>query len=339
METILVTGGAGYIGSHTVISLVKKGFKVIIVDNFSNSSRKAIEHIEKIIEKEITVYDIDLGNKKLLEEVFKNHKIDAVIHFAGYKAVGESVIKPIKYYENNIGGLLNLISAMEKYLVNNLIFSSSATVYGNAPQMPLQENFPIGGVTNPYANTKVLIEEILSDVCMFNKEWHIVSLRYFNPLGAHESGELGEDPNGRPNNLAPYITQVAVGKLNKLYVFGNDYPTPDGTCIRDYVHVMDLAEGHVAAIEYLFGHACGYEAINLGSGKGYSVFELIKNFENVIRKTIPYKITKRREGDLPISLADITKAKKILGWKPQRDIKEMCKDSWKWQTKHPNGYN
>lgn len=339
MRTILVTGGAGYIGSHTVISLVKKGFEVIIVDNFSNSSRKVIKHIEKIIEKEITVYDMDLRDEKLLEGVFKNHQIDAVIHFAGYKAVGESVINPVKYYVNNIGGLLNLISVMNKYLVKNLIFSSSATVYGTILQMPLQENFSIGGVTNPYANTKVLIEEILSDTCRFNNEWNIVSLRYFNPLGAHESGEIGEDPNGIPNNLAPYITQVAVGKLDKLYVFGNDYPTPDGTCIRDYVHVMDLAEGHVAALEYLFEHDCGYEAINLGSGKGYSVFEIIKNFESVIGKIIPYKITKRREGDLPISLADITKAKKVLGWEPQREIEEMCKDSWNWQTKYPNGYN
>lgn len=339
MRTILVTGGAGYIGSHTVISLVKKGFEVIIVDNFSNSSRKVIKHIEKIIEKEITVYDMDLKDEKLLEGVFKNHQIDAVIHFAGYKAVGESVINPVKYYVNNIGGLLNLISVMEKYLVKNLIFSSSATVYGTILQMPLQENFSIGGVTNPYANTKVLIEEILSDTCRFNNEWNIVSLRYFNPLGAHESGEIGEDPNGIPNNLAPYITQVAVGKLDKLYVFGNDYPTPDGTCIRDYVHVMDLAEGHVAALEYLFEHDCGYEAINLGSGKGYSVFEIIKNFESVIGKVIPYKIIKRREGDLPISLADITKAKEVLGWEPQRKIEEMCKDSWNWQTKYPNGYN
>lgn len=338
MLNILVTGGAGYIGSHTVLELLSRNDNVIIVDNFSNSSKKAILNIEKITKSKVQLHEIDLLDYVALEKIFKNNKIDAVIHFAGYKAVGESVENPIKYYDNNLVGIINLLKAMDKYNVNKLIFSSSATVYGSNENMPLTEREVIGSVTNPYANTKVIIEEILGDLCKSNSKWKVVALRYFNPLGAHESGEIGENPNGIPNNLAPYITQVAVGKLEYLTVFGDDYPTPDGTCIRDYVHVMDLAEGHAAALDYINNNDCSYEAINLGSGTGYSVFQIIDNFEKVIGEKIKYIIGPRRKGDLPISYADISKAKSLLKWVPKRSIEEMCRDSWNWQKKNPNGY-
>lgn len=336
-KTILVTGGAGYIGSHTVLDLLDKNFKVIIVDDFSNSSKKVIEILKEISEKEILFYEFDIRNKIKMEELFKKHKIDAVINFAGYKAVGESVANPLMYYNNNLIGMLSLLEVMKKFNVKNLVFSSSATVYGIPESMPLTEENNLN-VTNPYARTKLIIENMLMDLFRSDSEWKIVALRYFNPLGAHESGKIGENPDGIPNNLAPYITQVAVGKLEKLYVFGNDYDTFDGTCIRDYVHINDLARGHTSSINYLFNTPNGiFEPINLGSGKGYSVFEIIENFEKVIEKQIDYEVIGRRAGDIAVSYADINKAKRLLNWEPTYTIEQMCAASWKWQKQNPNG--
>ena len=327
METILVTGGAGYIGSHTVLDLITKGYNVIIADDFSNSSKKVINILEKLAEKKIIYYEVDIRNKAELKKIFKENRIDAVINFAGFKAVGESVEKPLMYYDNNLIGMIVLLEVMEEFSVKRLVFSSSATVYGIPESMPLVEGDRMGA-TNPYGRTKLIIENILSDLAESDSSWEIIALRYFNPLGAHKSGNIGEDPNGIPNNLAPYITQVAVGKLEKLSVFGDDYDTPDGTCIRDFIHISDLAAGHSASIKFLLsGKGKGFEAINLGSGKGYSVLEIVANFEKAVGKKIPYVIAGRRAGDIPVSYAKIDKAKELLGWEPVHTIEDMCRDS------------
>ncbi len=338
MKTVLVTGGAGYIGSHTVLDLISEGFNVIIADDFSNSSKKVIDILENLSGKKISYYEIDIRDRENLRGIFKENQIDAVINFAGFKAVGESVEKPLMYYDNNLIGMIVLLEVMEEFSVKKLVFSSSATVYGVPKSMPLVEDNQMGA-TNPYGRTKLIIEKILSDVAASDNSWDIIALRYFNPLGAHKSGDIGEDPNGIPNNLAPYITQVAVGKLEKLSVFGDDYDTPDGTCIRDYIHINDLAAGHTASIKYLIsGNRKGFDVINLGSGKGYSVLEIVENFEKAVGKKIPYVIAGRRAGDIPVSYAKIDKAKELLGWEPKYSIEEMCKDSWNWQKKNPDGY-
>ncbi|WP_348921679.1 UDP-glucose 4-epimerase GalE [Enterococcus rotai] len=340
MKNILVTGGAGYIGSHAILDLIANNYNVVIADNFSNSSPLVIKKLEELSGKTLPFFDVDIRDKNKLTNIFSTFNFDGVINFAGLKAVGESVEEPLSYYNNNVCGMINLLEVMAEYKVFNLVFSSSATVYGIPDTMPLLETNSMGAI-NPYARTKKIIEEILRDLAQSSDEWKIIALRYFNPLGAHKSGEIGENPNGIPNNLAPYITQVAAGKLDKLYVFGNDYDTPDGTCIRDYVHINDLASGHTAALNTLlknYNLKNNFEAINLGSGKGYSVFEIIKNFEAVIGRTIPYEIISRRAGDLDVSLADVSKAKRLLGWEPTYSIKEMCADVWRWQEKNPNGY-
>lgn len=337
MKKILVTGGAGYIGSHTIVDLLDNNYEVIVVDNFSNSSKKSIDAIEKISRKKVKVYEVDIKDQVKLLEVFKNEHIDAVIHFASYKAVGESVENPLKYYENNLSGTINLLKAMKETGVRKLVFSSSATVYGAAKEMPVIEEAEIGA-TNPYGRSKLIIENMLEDLDVSNDGWNIIVLRYFNPLGAHPSGELGEQPNGIPQNLVPYILQVAVGQLEFVRVFGDDYDTPDGTGIRDYIHVMDLAEGHSRALDKLFNSPEGYEVYNLGSEKGFSVLEMIQNFEKVIGKKIPYKVIDRRPGDIAVSYADASKANKKLKWKAKRDITQMCQDAWKWQSTHPHGF-
>jgi len=333
---ILVTGGTGYIGSHTVVELLNANYEVIVVDNFSNSNPESLSRIKEISGKDFKFFEVDLLDRDELEVVFSNYVIDAVIHFAGLKAVGESVEIPIRYYHNNITGTLNLIDLMQKYNVLNMVFSSSATVYGAPKQVPISENFSLS-VTNPYGRTKLMIEEILNDVYTSNNNWSIALLRYFNPIGAHESGRIGEDPNGIPNNLMPYITQVAVGKLNELKVFGNDYSTPDGTGIRDYIHVVDLAKGHLKALEKIIS-SNGVEAYNLGTGKGYSVLEIVQAFEKTTGKKIPYSFGPRRSGDIAECFANPTKAERDLGWKAHRGIKEMCIDSWRWQSQNPVGF-
>ncbi|MFS0861478.1 UDP-glucose 4-epimerase GalE [Fredinandcohnia sp. 179-A 10B2 NHS] len=333
---ILVTGGAGYIGSHACVELVKAGFELVIVDNLSNSKIESINRIREITGVDITFYNINLCNKVSLEKVFIENEITAVIHFAGLKAVGESVQIPLHYYNNNIVGTLNLCELMEKYKVYNLVFSSSATVYGSQDIVPLKEDLPLHA-TNPYGRTKLMIEQILQDLYISNNDWSISLLRYFNPVGAHCSGRIGEDPNGIPNNLVPFITQVAIGKRSKLKVFGNDYPTHDGTGIRDYIHVVDLAIGHVKALEQVL-ETNGVNAYNLGTGTGYSVLEMIQSFEQVSFKKIPYEIVDRRPGDSPISYADVSKAKRELNWVAQKTLIDMCKDSWRWQVNNPNGY-
>lgn len=333
---ILVTGGAGFIGSHTCVELLKEGYEVVVVDNLCNSSQEALERVKKITGKELKFYLVDLLDKIALTEVFKNEKIDAVIHFAGLKAVGESVAKPLEYYYNNVTGTLILCDVMRSFGVKNIVFSSSATVYGDPASVPIREDFPLH-VTNPYGRTKLILEEIFRDLYVSDQEWNIILLRYFNPIGAHESGLIGEDPKGIPNNLAPYITQVASGKLKCLGVFGNDYDTPDGTGVRDYIHVVDLAIGHVKAIER-FKSAPGVCTYNLGTGSGYSVLDLVKAFSEACGMEIPYEIKPRRPGDIAACYADPSLAKKELGWSAQRGIKEMCKDAWRWQSKNPDGY-
>lgn len=334
--TILVTGGAGYIGSHTCVELLNAGYDIVVVDSFCNSKPEALERVSEITGKEFPVYHIDLLEKNRLEEVFSNRSIDAVVHFAGLKAVGESVAIPLRYYHNNITGTLMLCEVMQKYGVKKMVFSSSATVYGTPERVPISEDFPLQA-TNPYGRTKLMIEEILRDLYVSDPSWSIALLRYFNPIGAHPSGRIGEDPNGIPNNLMPYITQVAVGKLKELRVFGNDYPTVDGTGVRDYIHVVDLAIGHLKALEKVM-NTTGVEAYNLGTGRGYSVLELVSAFEKVTGIKIPYKIVGRRPGDVAICYADPTKAKEELGWVATRDIEEMCRDAWRWQSNNPNGY-
>ncbi len=334
---ILVTGGAGYIGSHTVVELHNSGYEVVVVDNLSNSSEKALERIEKITGKKVPFYKADILDRKAMEEIFSKENIDSCIHFAGLKAVGESVQKPWEYYENNIGGTLVLVDVMRKHGVKNIIFSSSATVYGNPAFIPITEDCPKGKITNPYGHTKSMLEQILTDMQKADPEWNVILLRYFNPIGAHKSGTIGENPNGIPNNLMPYITQVAVGKLPCLGVFGNDYDTPDGTGVRDYIHVVDLALGHVKALKKVEEKA-GLCIYNLGTGNGYSVLEIVKNFEEASGKKVPYEIKPRRAGDIATCYADATKAKEELGWQAKRGIKEMCEDSWRWQSNNPNGY-
>ncbi len=334
---VLVTGGAGYIGSHTAILLIEAGYDIVIFDNFSNSSKESIKRVEKIVGKKIPLVEGDIRDRDAIREAFRNYKIDAVIHFAGLKAVGESVEKPLEYYENNICGTLNLCYVMREFECKSIVFSSSATVYGDPKSVPIREDFPVGGVTNPYGRSKLFIEEILRDLYTSDSSWKIVILRYFNPVGAYESGDIGEDPNGVPNNLMPFISQVAVGKREYLNVFGDDYPTHDGTGVRDYIHVMDLAEGHRKALDRInsFDEVM---TINLGTGKGYSVLDVLKAYEMASRREIAYKIVPRRDGDIARNYADPSYAKEILGWEAKRDLNQMCKDSWRWQSKNPNGY-
>ena len=333
---ILLTGGAGFIGSHTYVELLAAGHEAVIADNFYNASQRVMERLETITGKPVCWYDVDVCDAEALDRVFQEHAFDAVIHFAGYKAVGESVSKPLEYYRNNLDSTLTLCDVMRKHGVKRIVFSSSATVYGVTDQMPLVETMPTG-CTNPYGWTKYMNEQILRDVAHANPDWSVALLRYFNPIGAHVSGLIGEDPVGIPNNLMPYITQVASGKLKQLNVFGNDYPTPDGTGVRDYIHVVDLAQGHVAACEYLMAHT-GCEVINLGTGVGYSVLDLVHTFSRVNQIEIPYVIAPRRPGDVARCFADATRAKEKLGWTAKKTLEDMCRDSWRWQSQNPNGY-
>lgn len=335
--TILVTGGTGYIGSHTVLELLNNGYDVVVYDNLSNSSKESLKRVSEMTKKDIKFYEGDIRDEEALKNVFENEKIDAVIHFAGLKAVGESVQKPWLYYDNNVHGTLVLLKVMDEYNVKKFVFSSSATVYGDPAFVPITEECPLGEITNPYGMTKRMQEIMLTDIAKADSDWTIFILRYFNPIGAHESGKIGENPNGIPNNLMPYITQVAVGKRKELGVFGNDYDTPDGTGVRDYIHVVDLAIGHVKAIEKM-DQKKGVNIYNLGTGKGYSVLEVVKNFEKASGVTIPYSIKERRPGDIATNYASSEKAYKELGWKAERGIEEMCRDSWNWQKNNPNGY-
>jgi len=334
--TVLVTGGAGYIGSHTCVQLMNAGYEVVVVDNLCNSKIQVIDRIEKITGKRVKFYRDDVRDKAALNKIFKLENIDAVIHFAAYKAVGESVVKPLKYYSNNLVSTIALLEVMQEHGVNNFVFSSSATVYGEPETVPIREDFSTSA-TNPYGRTKLMIEEILKDVSKACPEINIAILRYFNPIGAHKSGLIGEDPNDIPNNLVPYITQVAVGKLERLRIFGKDYDTKDGTGIRDYIHVVDLADGHIAALEKLKEN-CGLVVYNLGTGTGYSVLEVVKTFEKVIGRRIPYEFTERRQGDVAVCYADPSKANAELGWKARYTLEDMCRDSWNWQKNNPNGY-
>lgn len=334
---ILVTGGAGYIGSHTCVELLNAGYDVVIADNFYNSKPDSLRRIRALTQKGFTFYNCDIRDFDGLDAIFKAESIDAVIHFAGLKAVGESCEKPLEYFDNNINGTLVLCDAMRKNGCKKIVFSSSATVYGMNNPSPLKEEMPIGGVTNPYGRTKLMIEEILEDVYASDAGWSICLLRYFNPIGAHKSGTMGEDPNGIPNNLMPYITQVAIGKLKCLGVYGNDYNTPDGTGVRDYIHVVDLALGHLKAVEKVLDGS-GLNIYNLGTGAGYSVLEVAHAFEKASGVTIPYEIKARRSGDIATCFSDSSKAAAELGWKAQRGIEEMCEDSWRWQSQNPNGY-
>ncbi|MFS8651879.1 MAG: UDP-glucose 4-epimerase GalE [Caldibacillus sp.] len=334
--TVLVTGGAGYIGSHAAVELLEHGYDIVVVDNLSNSSREAINRVKELTGKDFPFYEYDLLDYDAIEEVFRKHDFDSVIHFAGLKAVGESVEIPLKYYHNNITVTLHLCRIMQKYGVKKMVFSSSATVYGNPERVPIDESFPLQA-TNPYGRTKLMIEEILRDLHVADNSWRIALLRYFNPIGAHKSGRIGENPRGIPNNLMPYITQVAVGKREKLYVFGDDYDTHDGTGVRDYIHVVDLVRGHIKALEYLDKHE-GVEAFNLGTGTGYSVLDIVKTFSEVNGVEIPYEITDRRPGDVAICYANPEKANRLLNWKAEYDLKQMCEDSWRWQVQNPNGY-
>ena len=334
---ILVTGGAGYIGSHTCVELLNEGHEVVILDNLYNSSRKAVDRIEEITGKKVTFYEADIRDRAGIKAVFDQEQIDAVIHFAGLKAVGESVAKPIEYYENNIGGTLTLCDEMRNHGVKNIIFSSSATVYGDPAGIPITESCPKGVCTNPYGWTKSMLEQILTDIHTSDNEWNVVLLRYFNPIGAHKSGMIGEDPKGIPNNLLPYVAQVAIGKLPQIGVFGNDYDTPDGTGVRDYIHVVDLARGHVKALAKLTAGS-GVNVYNLGTGNGYSVLDVIHAFEKACGHELKYEIKPRRPGDIATCYAKCDKAKRELGWEAEYGIEEMCADSWRWQSQNPNGY-
>lgn len=338
MATILLAGGAGYIGSHTAVELLNAGYDVVVADNFSNSSVESIKRVEKITGKSVKLYELDIKDNAKLSEVFKENKIDAVIHFAGLKAVGESVQKPVMYYRNNIDTTLSLLETMEQFNVKNIIFSSSATVYGEANPVPYFETMPRGACTNPYGWTKSMMEQIFEDAAKADKELSVILLRYFNPIGAHESGMIGEDPQGIPNNLMPYVSQVAVGRRECLTIFGNDYPTPDGTCTRDYIHVVDLAKGHVKAIDYILANQC-MEIFNLGTGTPYSVTEIVDTFERVNDIKVKHVYGPRRAGDLAECYANADKALKVLGWKTEKTLEDMCRDSWNWQKNNPNGYN
>ena len=334
---ILLTGGAGYIGSHTAIELIEKGYEVVIVDNFYNSNPIVVDRILQITGVRPFVYSVDVSDKTALRGVFSEQRPECVIHFAGYKAVGESVAKPVEYYRNNIDTTLTLLEVMKEFEVKNIVFSSSATVYGVPETVPLHEGLETKGCTNPYGWTKYMIEQILKDVCVADKQMSCVLLRYFNPVGAHKSGLIGEDPKGIPNNLMPYISQVAVGKLERLSVFGNDYDTHDGTGVRDYIHVVDLAKGHVCAVEFAKENK-GAEVINLGTGEGYSVLDMVKAFEKTTGRSVPYKIVERRPGDTATCYSDPSKAKELLGWEALYDLEDMCADSWRWQSQNPRGY-
>ncbi len=333
---ILVTGGAGYIGSHTIIELMTNGHQVVVADNLSNSSPESLKRVEKIVNQTIPFYEIDIRDKSALEKLFTDHQFDAVIHFAGLKAVGESVQKPLEYYSNNLDSTLALLTVMKQFNVKKLVFSSSATVYGNPSELPLKETSQVGiGITNPYGQTKFIIEQILKDLAVSDKTFEITILRYFNPIGAHESGTIGEDPNDTPNNLMPYITQVAVGKLEKVSIFGDDYDTHDGTGVRDYIHVVDLAKGHVSALNHI---KPGINIYNLGTGKGVSVLELISALGKASNKEIPYQIIDRRPGDVASCYASADKAKTELNWQAEKTLDQACDDSWRWQSNNPNGY-
>jgi UDP-glucose 4-epimerase len=333
---ILVTGGAGYIGSHTCVLLLEAGYEITVLDNFSNASEESIRRVETITGKEIKVVEGDIRDKVCLREIFSSVKIDAVIHFAGLKAVGESVEQPLRYYDNNVYGTICLCEVMAEYGCKSIVFSSSATVYGDPHTVPIKEDFPLSA-TNPYGRSKLMVEEILRDLSCSDPAWKIVLLRYFNPVGAHESGMIGEDPNGIPNNLMPFIAQTAVGKREKLSVFGDDYDTPDGTGVRDYIHVVDLADGHLKALEKI-GQIEGVLTVNLGTGQGYSVLDMVKAFEKASGRKVPYVIAPRRSGDVAQCYADPAYAKAVLGWEAQRGIEQMCEDSWRWQSRNPDGY-
>lgn len=335
--SILVAGGAGYIGSHTCVELLEAGYEVVVVDNLYNSSPESLKRVEKITGKNVTFYEADILDKEALNKIFDAHEIEAVIHFAGYKAVGESVQKPIEYYHNNMTGTLVLCDVMRAHGVKNIVFSSSATVYGDPAQIPITENCPKGQPTNPYGWTKSMLEQVLTDIHTSDPEWNVILLRYFNPIGAHKSGMIGEDPKGIPNNLLPYVAQVAVGKRECLGVFGNDYDTPDGTGVRDYIHVVDLAAGHVKAIDKL-REKPGVEVYNLGTGNGYSVLQVVAAFEKACGHKVPYEIKPRREGDIATCYCDPQKAKAELGWEAKYGIDEMCEDTWRWQSTNPDGY-
>ncbi|OCT11036.1 UDP-glucose 4-epimerase GalE [Paenibacillus pectinilyticus] len=333
---ILVTGGAGYIGSHTCVELLNAGYEIVVVDNLSNSCSESLRRVKELTGRDFEFYPINLLNRQDLESVFRQHRIEAVIHLAGLKAVGESVSLPLRYYHNNISGSIVLCELMQEYAVKKIVFSSSATVYGTSESVPISENVPLGA-TNAYGRTKLMIEEMMRDLHVSDAAWSIALLRYFNPIGAHSSGRLGENPNGIPNNLMPYITQVAVGELEELQIYGNDYSTLDGTGVRDYIHVVDLARGHLKALEKVMATS-GVEAYNLGTGQGYSVLEMVSAFERVTGRSVPYKITARRPGDIGMCYSDPTKAERELGWVAQKGIDEMCLDSWRWQTYNPQGY-
>ncbi|GFS19099.1 UDP-glucose 4-epimerase [Elysia marginata] len=336
-EYVLVTGGAGYIGTHAVVELVQAGHNVVVVDNLVNASMESIGRVEEITGKKIPSHQIDLLDKEAVKKIFQQYKISVVMHFAGLKAVGESVQLPLLYYHTNVGGTVNLLEVMKEFKVKNIIFSSSATVYGAPQYLPVDEKHPTGSCTNAYGKTKFFIEEIIRDVCTADKEWNAVLLRYFNPVGAHKSGRIGENPQGVPNNLMPFVAQVAVGRRECLTVFGSDYDTPDGTGVRDYIHIVDLAQGHVAAMKKLKEN-CGCVAYNLGTGVGYSVLDMVKAFQKATGKEIPYKLAPRREGDIATVYADPKTAEKELGWKTTRSLEEMCEDLWRWQSNNPNGY-
>ncbi|CAB3378411.1 Hypothetical predicted protein [Cloeon dipterum] len=343
---VLVTGGAGFVGSHTVLVLLQNGFKVVVLDNLVNAvsegpKPEALVRVEKLTKKSVEFHEADLSDSKALDDIFSSHNFECVIHFAALKAVGESCQLPLAYYRNNVAGTLSLLEAMKKHKVHRLVFSSSATVYGDPQYLPLDETHPTGqGCTNPYGRTKFFIEEMLVDLCKAEQQWQVVSLRYFNPVGAHPSGQIGEDPLGIPNNLMPYVSQVAIGKRSELQIFGDDYDTVDGTGVRDYIHIMDLADGHVSALERLLGSdpLQGFNAINLGTGKGNSVLEVVAAFEKASNKKLKYKIVARRAGDVATSFADPKLAKELLGWTAKKDILDMCKDAWNWQVQNPNGF-
>ena len=335
--SILLTGGAGYIGSHTCVEMLNAGYDIVVVDNYSNSSPEALKRVKELTGKDFPIYEADVCDGEAMNALFDREKIEAVIHFAGYKAVGESVQKPLMYYRNNLDSTMTLLEVMRAHGVKKLVFSSSATVYGMQEKMPLTEDMPIGGCLNPYGWTKCMIEQILFDVAKAESDWTMVLLRYFNPVGAHESGRIGENPNGIPNNLMPRITQAVIGKIPPIQVMGTDYPTPDGTCLRDYIHVVDLAKGHVCAIRYALEHT-GAEAVNLGVGRGCSVREIIRAFEEATGEKVPCSDGPRRPGDAPVSYADASKALRLFGWKAEKSIVDMCRDSWRWQSNNPNGY-
>ncbi|HRH79797.1 MAG TPA: UDP-glucose 4-epimerase GalE [Thiobacillaceae bacterium] len=337
MGAILITGGAGYIGSHTCVEMIQAGMEPVVVDNLSNSKPEALRRVERITGRPVVFHQVDIRDRAGMARVFEQHDIDAVVHFAGLKAVGESVAKPLEYYDNNVAGTVTLCQVMAAAGVKNIVFSSSATVYGDPHAVPIREDFPVGATTNPYGRSKFIIEEILRDLHVSDPDWRIVLLRYFNPVGAHESGLIGEDPNGIPNNLMPYIAQVAVGRRPYLNVFGNDYPTPDGTGVRDYIHVVDLALGHVAALRYLAANA-GVATVNLGTGQGYSVLDMIKAFSAASGRQVAYEIAPRRAGDIARCYADPALAERLFGWRATRGVREMCADTWRWQHMNPQGY-